>query len=63
MKKYLFYIVKYVGWIYSLYYYLGSFALKVLKIFVRPDDRLILFSSFGGRKFDDSPKAIYEVMF
>lgn len=62
MKKYLFYIVKYVRWIYSLYFYLGSFALKVLKIFVRPDDRLILFSSFGGRKFDDSPRAIYEAM-
>ena len=62
MKKYLFYIVKYVRWIYSLYFYLGSFALKVLKLFVRPDDRLILFSSFGGRKFDDSPRAIYEAM-
>jgi len=62
MKKYLFYVVKYVRWIYSLYFYLGSFALKVLKLFVRPDDRLILFSSFGGRKFDDSPRAIYEAM-
>lgn len=62
MKKYLFYIVKYVRWIYTLYFYLGSFALKVLKAFVRPDDKLILFISFGGRKFDDSPKAIYDEM-
>lgn len=62
MKKYLFYIVKYVKWIYSLYFYLGTFALKVLKLFVRPDDKLILFISFGGRKFDDSPKAIYDQM-
>ena len=62
MKKYLFYIVKYVRWIYSLYFYLGSFALKVLKLFVRPDDRLILFSSFGGRKFDDSPYVLFEAM-
>lgn len=62
MKKYLFYVVKYVRWIYSLYFYLGSFALKVLKLFVRPDDKLILFVSFGGRRFDDSPKAIYDEM-
>lgn len=62
MRKYLFYIVKYVKWIYQLYFYLGSFALKVLKLFVRPDDKLILFISFGGRRFDDSPKAIYDQM-
>ena len=62
MKKYLFYIVKYVKWIYKLYFYLGSFALKVVKLFVRPDDKLILFISFGGRRFDDSPKAIYDSM-
>ena len=59
MKKFLFYIVKYVKWIYSLYFYVGSFALRVLKLFVRPNDKLILFISFGGRKYDDSPKAIY----
>lgn len=62
MKKYLFYIVKYVQWIYQLYFYLGTFVLKVLKIFVKPEDKLILFISFGGRKFDDSPKAIYDQM-
>ncbi|MBE6286820.1 MAG: CDP-glycerol--poly(glycerophosphate) glycerophosphotransferase [Mediterranea massiliensis] len=62
MKKYLFYIVKYVKWIYQLYFYLGTFALKVLKFFVKPDDKLILFISFGGRKFDDSPKVIYDKM-
>lgn len=62
MKKYLFYIVKYVRWIYQLYFYLGSFALKVLKLVVRPDDKLILFISFGGRRFDDSPKTIYDCM-
>lgn len=62
MRKYLFYIVKYVRWIYQLYFYLGSCALKVLKLFVCIDDKLILFISFGGRKFDDSPKAIYDQM-
>lgn len=62
MKKYLFYIVKYVEWIYTLYFYLGTCALWILKLFVRSDDKLILFISFGGKKYDDSPKAIYERM-
>ena len=62
MKKYLFYLVKYVKCFYQLYFYLGSFVLKVLKFFVRSDDKLILFISFGGRRFDDSPKAIYDSM-
>ena len=62
MKKKLFYTVKYVKWIYQLYFYLGSFALKILKLFVQSDDKLILFISFGGRRFDDSPKAIYDYM-
>ena len=62
MKKYLFYIVKYVRWIYSLYFYMGNLFMKLLKIFVKSDDKLILFISFGGRKFDDSPKAIYDEM-
>ena len=62
MKKYLFYIVKYVRWIYSLYFYMGNLFMRLLEIFVKPDDKLILFISFGGRKFDDSPKAIYDEM-
>jgi len=31
-------------------------------LFVKTDTKLIIFSSFGGRKYDDSPKAIYEAM-
>ena len=62
MKKYLFYIVKYVKWIYSLYYYVGTGLLNLLKVFVKPDDKLILFISFGGKKYDDSPKSIYDAM-
>lgn len=54
--------VKYSRRIYALYYHVGSWAVNALKAFVRPDDRLIVFSSFGGRKYDDSPKALYEAM-
>lgn len=62
MKKFLMSIVKYCKPIYSLYYYIGSFTLKVIKVFIKTQDNLILFVSFGGKKFDDSPKAIYEGM-
>lgn len=54
--------VKYSRWIYTLYFYLGSLGINILKWFIRPNKHLIVFSSFGGRKFDDSPKAIYEAM-
>ena len=36
--------------------------MKVLGLFVRKDPKLIVISSFGGRKYDDSPKCIYEEM-
>ena len=40
-----------------------SFAkstLRICQVFVPVQKKTILFSSFGGRKFDDSPKAIYD---
>ena len=39
-----------------------SVAISILKLFIKPDDKLILFNSYAGRKYDDSPKAIYEAM-
>lgn len=47
---------------YAIYYGLMSFAINVLKLFVKPDKRMVLFVSFGGRKVTDSPKAIYDAM-
>lgn len=54
--------VKYSPTIYTLYYYIGSWCINLLKLFVKADNKLIVFASFGGRKFDDSPRAIYEAM-
>ncbi len=54
--------VKYSPWLYSIYYCVGSFAVKVLGLFVKNNSKLIVFSCFGGRKYDDSPKCIYERM-
>ena len=54
--------VKYSKTIYSLYFIIGNMMISLLKLFVKANDRLIVFASFGGRKYDDSPKAIYEAM-
>lgn len=54
--------VKFFKPLYLIYYWIGSFFLKGIKFIVKPDDKLILFISFGGKKFDDSPRVIYEEM-
>lgn len=39
-----------------------SFVVNVLKYFVRSDDKLVLFVSYGGKHYSDSPKIIFERM-
>lgn len=46
----------------SLYQRVGSFALRVASKFFKTDNRLILFVSYGGRYFNDSPMYIYNMM-
>lgn len=48
--------------LYDLYYYFGTFIINLLKRTLKPDPKLIVFNSFGGKKYDDSPKAIYSKM-
>lgn len=36
--------------------------MNALKLFVRADDKLILFNSFVGRKYNDSPRVIFETV-
>ena len=48
--------------LYDLYYILGSLFLNLLKYLLPVDDKLILLSIYSGRKYDDSPKYIYEQM-
>lgn len=55
-------ILKKNKWIYSVYFLSMSLIIKVLKLFVRTDDHLILFVSYGGRYFNDNPKIIYDAM-
>ena len=55
-------IIKYFGFVYTIYFYVFSFLLKLLKLFIKTDKKLILITSFGGKKFDDSPKCIFDAM-
>lgn len=62
MKKKLVSFLKYCKPVYLIYYYLGTWFFNFIRLFVRTDDRLILFNSFGGKFFNDSPKAVYDRM-
>lgn len=54
--------VKYNRFLFRMFKFLGKTFINVLKLFVVKDDKLILFVCFGGRKYDDSPRCIYEQM-
>ena len=62
MKKRIKAIVKNSSLIYSIYYYLGSAVLRMLGLFIKTDKNLILFVSYGGKKYDDSPRVVYEYL-
>ncbi|MBR2547998.1 MAG: CDP-glycerol glycerophosphotransferase family protein [Eubacterium sp.] len=56
------YILKSSRFLYGVYYYVMSALLRLLGVFVGQDDKMILFNSYGGKKYNDSPKEIYEYM-
>lgn len=62
MKSRLKAFVKQNKLIYSLYFCIGSFFLRVLGLFIKTDPNLILFISYGGQKYDDSPRVVYEYL-
>lgn len=48
--------------VYSLYFYIGSSIVRFIGLLIPIKKKRILFSSFGGLKFDDSPKEIYKAI-
>lgn len=54
--------VKYSKTLYTAYFYVGTFAIRFLKLFLKKDDNLIIYNSYGGQRYDDSPKVIYDLM-
>lgn len=56
------YLLKSSKILYTLYFFVMSGILRFFGLFIKCDDNLILFNCFGGKKYDDSPKSIYERM-
>lgn len=54
-------LIKTNSFVYDMYYYIFSGTLRLVSFFVKKDNQ-ILFVSYGGRKFDDSPRVIFEYL-
>lgn len=48
--------------LYKTYYHVCSSFARCLGLFVKTDSDLILFVSYGGQKYDDSPRVVYEYL-
>lgn len=62
MKKRLEYVLKHNPYIMRLFMAVGSIFLRFLGLFVKTDERMMLFTSFSGKQYNDSPRAIYEYL-
>lgn len=62
MRKYLKNIVKNNKVIYNIYYFVFSFVLRFIGIFIKTSNNIVLFVCYGGRKYDDSTKVLYEFL-
>lgn len=62
MRKELKSFIKKTRLAYNIYFILGSLCLRILKYVVRTNSQLILFVSYSGKKYDDSPRVIFESM-
>jgi citrate synthase len=62
MHKKIISFVKYNKLFLFLYRVFGNCMLLILRLFFRVKQNRVLFMSFGGQKFDDSPRALFEAM-
>ena len=62
MRQRLIYILKHNAVIQAIYRVVMGFVFRVWGAFLPTDENLILFVSFMGLKFNDSPKAIYDYL-
>lgn len=56
------YAIKHYPVIQILYRWILSSAFKLLGLFIKTDENLTLFVSYGGKQYSDSPKVIFEAM-
>ncbi len=62
MRDRLIYLLKHSKSAQLLYRRVMSALFRLLGLFVRIDNNLILFSSFAGKKYNDSPKVLFEAL-
>lgn len=62
MKKKLKKLLKTKKKIFIIYTRLFSFIMKIMGIFIPTNKQQILFVVYGGQRYDDSPKAVYQMM-
>ena len=62
LKQSLTNFLKYNRIAYATYYACASAVLRAVGSLVSTDDQLILFNSYAGRSYGDSPKAVFEQM-
>ena len=62
MRQRLIYILKHNMAVQKLYRVIMSFLFRLWGLFIRTDDRVILFVSYMGTGFNDSPRAVYDYM-
>ena len=62
MKNKIVYLLKNNSIVYSIYSFIFNIFFKLLRIFIKTDNNVILINSFGGKKYDDSPKVIFDYM-
>lgn len=62
MRQRLIYILKHNAAIQAIYRVVMGFVFRLMGLFIETDDNLVLFVSFMGLSFNDSPKTIYDYM-
>ena len=62
MRRRLIYILKHNAAIQAIYRVVMGFLFRTAGQFIKTDENLILFVSFMGLSFNDSPKAIYDYL-
>ena len=60
MRKFIIQFLKSHPKILSFVWKNAGFFLRFFSLFVKVDNKTMLFCAFGGRKFDDSPRALYD---
>lgn len=62
MKNKIVYLLKNNSMVYNIYCFIFNIFFRILRIFIKTKNNVILINSFGGKKYDDSPRVIFEYM-